>query len=1141
MLRMAMVLTFVGVCFQVGWSQSSTEEQYTNNKSMTDRDVELLHPVKNPPPVQMLVPGFAVRELPLEMTNVNNLRYRSDGKLVALCYNGNVWVLSDRDGDGYEDTKHLFFENKGALRGPIGLAVVPAGHALLQSEAGAAVSPQARGIVVASKGKISALLDLDGDDVAEQERIIASGWQEIPPNVDAIGVAIHPDDGAIYFGLGAAAYNNAYLLNDAGKSQFDLTSQRGTIQRIAPDLKTRTIVCTGIRFTIGLAFDKHRQLFASDQEGATWLANGNPFDELLHIQSGKHYGFPPRHPRHLPKVFDEPSVFDYGPQHQSTCGIAFNEPFFENGSTFGPAMWRGDLFVCGQSRGKLYRTRLVQDVNGDYVADNHLIACLSMLTVDCCVTPRGELLLACHSGGPDWGTGPSGIGRIFSVRYVGSATPQPIRIWPQSPHEVRVAFDGPLKPNQITGLVEQSQIVYGEYVAAGDRFESIRPGYAVTKMQQTLPRRKLPIYSASVTPDQKTLILSTATHRWNASYALTLPGLGRQDDVSKPGDLPQVSQIDLSYSLSGVSARWQGALPSQAILQCTLPHLNTSIATTLLLNDADIEELNRATSRPGNLLLTTAVDLRGLFLPVTQPGSSLDFEAADDDWIAKSELVFSSRRPFSLTIGDSTTAVPSSLDGQSHSCAISVDRHSQKPISVVIAMGTGVGDEVVDARWRAIFSDGSQRSGLLAQHRFVLPWADNTEQSVPELPNRQIPELAGGNWGRGKQIFHSEQAKCAKCHVRNEKNVMLAPDLANLVHRDYESVLRDVAQPSFAINPDFVTHVLNTKDGRILTGSIRNQADTILVADKEGKVTSLHRDDIEQMKTASVSNMPDGLLAQLGPNKTRDLLTYLLLPPPSMPLDGNMQAPPPRTVAEVEAVLAGSETINDHKPLKILLVAGKKDHGPGEHDYPAWLNVWSELLSAAPDVQIDTASDWPTDQQLKSSDTIVFYQKGTWNQTRQAAIDSHLARGGGLVLIHWAIEGGSQAKEMSRRIGLASNAKLTKYRHGPLDLAFASAQHPITRNFQRAAFLDESYWQLQGNETLIRNLATTIEQDRPRPVFWTLEPDRGRVFVSIMGHYSWTFDDPLFRVILLRGMAWASDQSVDRFNELVTPGARMTQ
>ena len=165
---------------------------------------DALVPVSNPPPVQMLIPGFTVRELPVELTNINNLRYRPDGQLYALGYNGNIWLLNDSDGDGLADAKTQFFENKSRLRGPIGLAVIPAGHALLADAAGQRL-PSARGVVLASKGKVSAILDLDGDDVAEVERVIATGWQEIPQNVDAIGIAIHPDDGAIYFGLGTGA------------------------------------------------------------------------------------------------------------------------------------------------------------------------------------------------------------------------------------------------------------------------------------------------------------------------------------------------------------------------------------------------------------------------------------------------------------------------------------------------------------------------------------------------------------------------------------------------------------------------------------------------------------------------------------------------------------------------------------------------------------------------------------------------------------------------------------------------------------------------------------------------------------------------------------------------------------------------
>ena len=55
-------------------------------------------PKDTPPALQMLVPGFTVRTLPVELPNLVNLQYRHDGVLVALGYNGNIWLLRDSNG-----------------------------------------------------------------------------------------------------------------------------------------------------------------------------------------------------------------------------------------------------------------------------------------------------------------------------------------------------------------------------------------------------------------------------------------------------------------------------------------------------------------------------------------------------------------------------------------------------------------------------------------------------------------------------------------------------------------------------------------------------------------------------------------------------------------------------------------------------------------------------------------------------------------------------------------------------------------------------------------------------------------------------------------------------------------------------------
>jgi type 1 glutamine amidotransferase len=263
-----------------------------------------------------------------------------------------------------------------------------------------------------------------------------------------------------------------------------------------------------------------------------------------------------------------------------------------------------------------------------------------------------------------------------------------------------------------------------------------------------------------------------------------------------------------------------------------------------------------------------------------------------------------------------------------------------------------------------------------------------------------------------------------------------------------------------------------------------------------------------------------------------------------MPVYPDAAPPEPRAASDVTELLAGSEvgeaTIEqDDQPLTIVLIAGPKDHGKGEHDYPAWQQVWSRLLSQATPTTVDTAWDFPSHEQIDEADVLVFYQRGQWDDERAVAIDTFLSRGGGLVYIHWAVDGRGQQGEMAKRIGLSALGGQIRYRHGELDIDFTPGQsHPIARNFDRVRWVDESYWQLTGDPADIRLLGTSHEEGQPQPQFWTVERGRGRVFVSIPGHYMWTFDDPAFRTLLLRGIAWVGHRPVDRFNHLVTLGAR---
>src|SRR5439155_7984103 len=211
---------------------------------------------------------------------------------------------------------------------------------------------------------------------------------------------------------------------------------------------------------------------------------------------------------------------------------------------FGPKWWEGDAFVAGESRGKIWRVRLVKTPRG-YVGKEYFIARLSMLTMDLAISPKGALYVCCHSGLPDWRTGPKGDGKIFKISYTDPKAPQPVIAWAAAPTEVCVAFDKPLDPS-VTNAVVGQEIEFGEYVRAADRYEVLKPPYQVVKQQEVAPRGKIKILAAKLDHDNQTLVLTTEPHPQTVTYALTIPGMKARDGR---GD---VGTVDLDYDLHGV-------------------------------------------------------------------------------------------------------------------------------------------------------------------------------------------------------------------------------------------------------------------------------------------------------------------------------------------------------------------------------------------------------------------------------------------------------------------------------------------------------------------------------------------------------------------------------------------------------------
>lgn len=795
-------------------------------------------------PFLMLVPGFSVRELPVKLTSLNNIEYADDGRLYAGGYDGRFHLLRDTDGDGLEDQVDTFSTEKSANY-PLGISVkdgVP--YFVLTDE-------------------VIRFVDTNNDGVPDKRETVAKGFDDpeiatLPylhrRRVDSSMALAHGPDGSIYLTMGNAGFSNPYWhdgikvgskmpTESLGEPRYATSKRRGCLLRIRPDGKVEQLA-SGLRYIMSLQFNKAGDLFGTDQEGATWSPNGNPFDELLHIQPNRHYGFPPRHPKWLPDVVDEPSVWDYSPQHQSTCGFRFNGPSAGRGRV-GPEFWADDALVTGESRGKLWRTSLAKTAAG-YVAANQLVASSSLLIVDCAISPQGDLLVCCHTGAPDWGNGPNGEGRIFKVSMVKNSPPQPVMAWPLSETQTAVTFDRPVNPTDWDNLARQTWIEAGRYVGAADRLEAIRPGYAVVKMQQKQLRTTIAVKSARVSDDRRSLVLETAPRSANVSYALALP-----------------NKLDMAHDLSGVSAEWTGT--DSARWSGWLPHPDFIAARQFTRSSGTHDELWKQIASTGSLSLRGQLDLWQMLIPATQPRSSLDYTPEAETVT----LTFRSDAALKLEVLGASVKQVNERESQ-----VTVDgprANHWLPLTLTVATPA--------TRLEVSFhTTRDPRPRAIPTRRFLMPFVT---AAPPDVDSRAIPEIAGGNYEAGHALFKGKAA-CANCHQLRGEGVRVGADLGNLVHRDYESVLRDILDPNATINPDAIGYTVLLKDGRTKSGTrISESPDELQLAIPAEKPLTIKKSDIDEINPLKVSLMPAGIEKLLSKDEIRDLMTYLLTEPPT--------------------------------------------------------------------------------------------------------------------------------------------------------------------------------------------------------------------------------------------------------------------
>ena len=135
-----------------------------------------------------------------------------------------------------------------------------------------------------------------------------------------------------------------------------------------------------------------------------------------------------------------------------------------------------------------------------------------------------------------------------------------------------------------------------------------------------------------------------------------------------------------------------------------------------------------------------------------------------------------------------------------------------------------------------------------------------------------------GNVERGRKLFLTvEKSQCLKCHRLGDQGEKIGPELTGIGSRFSRiHIIESLLDPSRTIAAGFQSQTVAMNDGRVLSGlKLSETADTLVLADNQGKKHTLRKADIEESQTHAGSVMPDGLEKTLTVDEFVDLITFL--------------------------------------------------------------------------------------------------------------------------------------------------------------------------------------------------------------------------------------------------------------------------
>jgi putative membrane-bound dehydrogenase-like protein len=147
---------------------------------------------------------------------------------------------------------------------------------------------------------------------------------------------------------------------------------------------------------------------------------------------------------------------------------------------------------------------------------------------------------------------------------------------------------------------------------------------------------------------------------------------------------------------------------------------------------------------------------------------------------------------------------------------------------------------------------------------------------------RQLIRSTPGDPDLGQAVYNR---LCSQCHKIYGAGQEVGPDITSSGRNDFDQLLSNVFDPSLLIGPGYQATTVATNDGRTLTGLLAEDGpERVILKIQGGKLETIPRGQIDEMKTSALSLMPEEIEKQFTPQEIADLFAFLCLDkPPSDP------------------------------------------------------------------------------------------------------------------------------------------------------------------------------------------------------------------------------------------------------------------